>query len=160
MNYGLQEKVALVTGASGNLGRAVCVALAESGASVVLLCRSAASERQIGVFARQLSSEHRVRTVVMQGDVNDESSMSIAIHTAIDRLGSLDIVVNNAGVFTVGEQDLLCESDWDLVMGYECEGTLAHMPVVDSFFEAIKGDRGEYLQYQCLPSGLWRHRAL
>ena len=122
MDFQLQNKVALVTGASGNLGRAICRALAQSGAKVALLYGSSKSETMTSLFAGELAERYGVETMACHGDVCSEEVMSQAMDSVVTRFGSLSIVVNNAGIFTVGEQESLSEWDYDRVMDTNMKG--------------------------------------
>jgi len=95
MNQALQPlagRVAVVTGAGAGLGRAEALALASAGADVVL--------NDLEGRADEAAAEIRAlgrRAVVVAGDVGERSTADALIGAAVDELGSLDIVVNNAG---------------------------------------------------------------
>jgi 3-oxoacyl-[acyl-carrier protein] reductase len=122
MDFRLQDKVALVTGASGNLGRAIGLALAQSGASVALLYGSARSSQPTEEYAQELARLYQVKTMALHGDVRSEASMVAAVSEVVAKFGLLSILVNNAGVFTVGLQEALAEEDWDTVMDTNVKG--------------------------------------
>lgn len=88
-------KVALVTGATGGLGRAIATELAREGASIAIhyLRRRQEAEELAG----EIEALGR-RVSVVSGDVVDASQVSAMIRQVVDDLGGLDIVVNNAGV--------------------------------------------------------------
>lgn len=93
ISFSLEGKVALVTGASRGIGRAIAVALAESGADVALAARTVdaleETAKQIGVAGR--------RALVLPTDVTDSKQVEQSIAKTISELGGLEIVVNNAG---------------------------------------------------------------
>jgi 2-deoxy-D-gluconate 3-dehydrogenase len=89
----LAGKTALVTGASRGIGRAIAIAYAEAGADVAVLARDA--ERLAEVASAVESAGGRV--VVLLADVTQPDAVQLAVSSAIERLGHLDIVVNNAG---------------------------------------------------------------
>jgi len=91
--FDLQGKTALVTGASRGIGRAIAVAYAEAGADVAVLARD--SERLADVATAVEKAGGRV--VVLVADVTDRGAVALAVSSAIERLGHVDIVVNNAG---------------------------------------------------------------
>jgi len=91
----LRGKVALVTGASRNIGRAIALDLAAAGASVVVNALQAREEAAAVVAAIEQSGG---RALVAMGDVTNESSVQGLIEAAVQRFGRLDIVVNNAAV--------------------------------------------------------------
>lgn len=90
----LAGRVALVTGASGGIGRACAVDLALSGAAVALVSRDVEATR---TTAREVEAAGG-DSVVLECDVRDEDQIRSAIAGAVDAFGRLDIVVNNAGV--------------------------------------------------------------
>ena len=88
-------KVALVTGAAGNLGRAVGAAFHASGADVVL----------VDVDARALDDAYGTsgeRRLLLAADLIDEASIAAAVQAACEKLGKIDILCNIAGGFTSG----------------------------------------------------------
>lgn len=91
--FDLTGRTALVTGASRGIGRVVATALAAAGASVALVARNrdglADTARAVTVLGRE--------AVVIPADLTAPEAASGAVAAAIDRLGHLDIVVNNAG---------------------------------------------------------------
>jgi short-subunit dehydrogenase len=94
----LQDKRALVTGASGGIGRAIALELARAGVDQVLVARR--SERLASVAAEIARLGRRAETVV--GDVTDPAIRLQALEVARERLGGLDVLVNNAGVSAHG----------------------------------------------------------
>ncbi len=100
----LEGKLALVTGASRGIGRAVAVELARAGASVVVSYRTGVDE------AEALASEIGGRAV--QSDVSDPDSARALVEEA----GDLDILVNNAGVTKDGLLVRMSDEDWHTVL--------------------------------------------
>lgn len=93
----LQGKVVLVTGGGSGLGRAMCVRLATEGARVVVadLDRVAASDTAASIVAAGAEA------VAMQGDVSRREDVARLAADTVERFGSIDVLVNNAGI--VGE---------------------------------------------------------
>jgi len=108
----LQGQVALVTGASSGLGRASALALAQSGADVVLLARSADDLQQV---VAELTPTGR-RTLALPGDLAHEDDIVNAIARAIETFGHIDILVNAAGTDVPGPIVQLSTRDWDYVL--------------------------------------------
>jgi 3-oxoacyl-[acyl-carrier protein] reductase len=100
----LEGKLALVTGASRGIGRAVAVELARAGASVVVSYRTGVDE------AEALASEIGGRAV--QSDVSDPESARALVEEA----GDLDILVNNAGITKDGLLVRMSDEDWHTVL--------------------------------------------
>ena len=129
--FDLDGKTAFVTGASRGIGRAIAVALAQAGADVALVARTAEGLADV---ADDVSAAGR-KAVVIPADVTDQSGVSDAVETAIDQLGHVDIVVNNAGGsnFMVSFRDLRL-SGWDKLIKlnlssavYVCHAFAAHL---------------------------------
>ena len=91
----LEGKVALVTGGSRGIGRAVCVALAAEGAAVAVNYRS--GKEQAEEVAAEIEAAG-VRAVTVAGDVSDYGQAQTMVQETIDELGGLHILVNNAGI--------------------------------------------------------------
>ncbi|MED7926936.1 SDR family NAD(P)-dependent oxidoreductase [Nonomuraea sp. LP-02] len=111
--FDLNGKQALVTGASKGIGRAIALAYAAAGADVALVSRSADALAEV---AKEVEALGR-RAVVLPADLTDRDAAASMVAAAIDGLGHLDIVVNNAGGsnFMVEFKDLRL-SGWDKLM--------------------------------------------
>lgn len=90
----LQDRRALVTGASSGIGRAVALELARSGVDLVLLARR---RDRLADVAEQVARSGR-RAEIVVGDVTDAAARREALDAARDKFGGLDILVNNAGI--------------------------------------------------------------
>ncbi|HEY7650773.1 MAG TPA: SDR family NAD(P)-dependent oxidoreductase, partial [Methylomirabilota bacterium] len=93
----LAGRVAVVSGASRGLGRAMAVALAQAGADVALAARS---KPDLEETARQVQATGR-RALVMPTDVTSYAEVEVLMTRAREELGRLDVLVNNAGVARV-----------------------------------------------------------
>ncbi len=90
----LEGKVALVTGASQGLGRALALAYAKGGASLVLNSRSEGSIRPIAEEAENLGAE----VLALAADVSEGADVERMVGAAVERFGHVDVLVNNAGL--------------------------------------------------------------
>ncbi|HXZ69892.1 MAG TPA: SDR family NAD(P)-dependent oxidoreductase, partial [Streptosporangiaceae bacterium] len=91
--FDLTGKKAFVTGASRGIGQAIAAGLAQAGADVAVVARS---EDGLAGTAKQIADCGREAHVI-PADVTRQEAVEAAVATAIDRLGHIDIVVNNAG---------------------------------------------------------------
>jgi NAD(P)-dependent dehydrogenase (short-subunit alcohol dehydrogenase family) len=110
----LTGSVALVTGASRGLGRALALALAEAGADVMLTARSAAELQRTAGEAAALG----VQADLFPADLGRDAEIEALVAATVRRFGHLDVLVNNAGISgpTTPFVDLATE-DWDVVLG-------------------------------------------
>jgi 3-oxoacyl-[acyl-carrier protein] reductase len=109
----LNGKIALVTGASRGIGRAIAVALAEAGAEVVVNFRTRHNEAE-NVCA-QIESLGR-RCLAIQADVSKAGEVSRLVETVERELGPVAILVNNAGITRLQPLDEITEQDWDDIL--------------------------------------------
>lgn len=97
--FSLQERVALVTGATGHLGQEMVIALAMAGAHVIMNSRS---EQKLQLLAEQLSNMGREGTILPL-DITDRVAITKKVPQLLERFGKLDILVNNAYSGAAGE---------------------------------------------------------
>jgi NADP-dependent 3-hydroxy acid dehydrogenase YdfG len=97
MTKRLEGTVALVTGASSGIGEAASVVLAEEGAAVALVARR---RDRLEALAERIGASGRA--LVIEADVTDPAEAERAVTTAVNELGRLDTLVNNAGVMLLG----------------------------------------------------------
>ncbi len=92
----LENKVALVTGSDSGIGRAIAIAFAAEGARVVITYNS--DQEGAAETAEEVKKRSKESPLVIQLDVTDEQKVNEAIDRVTDELGTLDVLVNNAGV--------------------------------------------------------------
>lgn len=108
----LEDKVALVTGAAGNLGRAVCRSFAGQGAAVALVDRDATA---LETACRELPAGARCKA--FPGDLIDPRAVSNLVEATVAHFGRIDILANIAGGFTMGPPlHETPDKDWDFMM--------------------------------------------
>lgn len=110
MNDELTGKVALVSGASRGLGRAIAVALAREGADIVVNYHSRRDEAE---QVTQAVTQMGRKALAIQADVSIAADIRRLIDTANERLGPPSILVNNAGIARVQTIEEITERDWD-----------------------------------------------
>jgi 3-oxoacyl-[acyl-carrier protein] reductase len=115
----LQDKVAVVTGASRGIGRAIAIELARRGASVVINYNTSAEAAAQVVEAIEAEDG---RAVAVQADVGDFDQAAELINTAVDAFSRIDILVNNAGTTRDQLLMLMKEDDWDVVLRTNLKG--------------------------------------
>jgi len=105
-------RTAFVTGASRGIGRACAIALAESGARVVLAARDLGKLEEVAVEIRAMGREAHVVTI----DLASADSIKEAFAGASKTFGKIDILVNNAGVTRDNLALRMKKDDWDMVL--------------------------------------------
>jgi len=115
----LKDKVAVVTGSSRGIGRAIALKLASLGAKVVVNYRANAEAAQevIGAIKAQGGE-----AIAVQADVGNADDAKRLIKAALESYGRLDILVNNAGTTRDNLLVRMSEEDWDLVINTNLKG--------------------------------------
>lgn len=115
----LEGKIALVTGASRGIGRAVALELARQGANVVVnYAGSEAKANEVVEMIRSLGRE----AIAVQADVARAEEVERLVKTALDQFGRLDILVNNAGITRDNLLMRMKEEEWDAVINTNLKG--------------------------------------
>jgi 3-oxoacyl-[acyl-carrier protein] reductase len=115
----LEGRVALVTGASRGIGRAIAIELAKGGADVGLVARQRALLEEVATEIRCMGR----RSAVLVGDVTNMAHMRSIFEQMMDSLGKLDILANNAGVNLRQKIDRITEENWDQTVDTNLKGT-------------------------------------
>jgi 3-oxoacyl-[acyl-carrier protein] reductase len=110
----LDGKIALVTGAASGIGQGIAIAFAREGADVVVVDR--AEEERARETLTQIDALGR-RSLYLQADVSDESSVAAMAEGALAHFGRVDILVNNAGIFSEDLLEEMSVATWDRVIG-------------------------------------------
>ena len=118
MNKRLENKVAIVTGASTGIGRGTALALAKEGAKVIILARSERIydvKREIEKFSDEV--------LAMRCDVSIKDQVDVVVKEAMEKYGRIDILVSNAGVRGPRKRFLdLTEKEWDTTININLKG--------------------------------------
>ncbi len=122
MNIDLSGRVALVTGSTRGIGRAIAETLAECGASVAVVGRDQA---RADAAAEEIGRERGGRARGFACDVADPAQAAAAVEAVEKSLGSCDILVNNAGLTRDNLLIRLKDEDWDAVIDANLRGAFA-----------------------------------
>ncbi|HWB33592.1 MAG TPA: 3-oxoacyl-ACP reductase family protein [Acidobacteriaceae bacterium] len=109
----LHGKVSLVTGSSRGIGAGAALALADAGADVAVNFLSRADEAE--AVARKVREMGR-RCVSVQADVSCAEAVKRLVETVEEQLGSVDILINNAGAARAQPMEEITEGDWDEIV--------------------------------------------
>lgn len=107
------KRVALVTGASRGIGKAIAMRLAREGRHVVLLARS---EGPLAEVKALIEAEGKGSASVLAADISDPKAFAAAVEGVATAQGRLDILVNNAGITKDGLMLRMSDEDWDAVI--------------------------------------------
>jgi 3-oxoacyl-[acyl-carrier protein] reductase len=126
----LEGQIALVTGASRGMGRAIALRLSRAGAYIV-----------VNYHGNQAAAEESLGAIVAQGgqgelsrfDVSDENLLDTTVKNLVDRHKKIDILVNNAGVAIDNLLMRTKQVDWDQVIGTNLKGTVLCTKVVSRY---------------------------
>jgi len=114
----LNEKVAIVTGASRGIGREIALALAKNGAKVIVSARNAEA---LGNLVDEIKAQGGEATAVV-GDVAVEADANSLVDQAIATYGQVDVLVNNAGITMDGLLMRMKNEDWDAGLDTNLKG--------------------------------------
>ena len=123
----LLGKNVLVTGGTSGIGQATAVRFAEHGANVAINYltapdEAAGTEEQVHACLRKVR-QHGVRDVLVQGDVSSEEDVVRMVREAGERLGGLDILINNAGIQISRPSEQLAGDEFDQVLAVDLRGS-------------------------------------
>ena len=111
--YNLDGKATIITGASAGLGEQFAHAFAESGSDVVLAARRVSLLKKI---AKEVSKKYSITAIPVKTNVAIESDVIKMVQCAVDELGTVDVLVNNAGMYIVKPLLKQTLKDWHKVM--------------------------------------------
>jgi NAD(P)-dependent dehydrogenase (short-subunit alcohol dehydrogenase family) len=115
----LQGKTAIITGGAVNIGRATSLKLAEAGANIALIYHN--SHKDAAALARYFESSD-TDFLMVQADLSQEQEIISAVKNIAEHFGSVDVLVNNAGIFGLSLQEDLKSEDWDQVFDLNVRG--------------------------------------
>jgi 3-oxoacyl-[acyl-carrier protein] reductase len=150
----LEGKVAIITGGTRGIGRAIALDLAANGADIAL------NYRQSADLAQELAEEIRGmgrRALIVQADVSSFDDAQTMVQQVLEEFGRVDILINNAGMNWDGVVWKMTEEQWDRVINVDLKGTFNYTRAVTPIFReqgsgkivnitSINGLRGKFGQ--------------
>jgi glucose 1-dehydrogenase len=124
---GLKGKNALITGATSGIGQAIAIRLAQEGCNIAINYRKspeAAVDTEEMALQKACGNIENcgVKSLLLQGDVSQESDIVEMVNTVVKEFGSLDILVNNAGIQTESPSHEVTTADFDRVIAVNLRG--------------------------------------
>jgi len=116
----IQNKVALITGGSRGIGRAVSLRLASDGVKLAINYKS---DRKSADLVVGLVKEMGVEALSVQADVSDSSQVDVMVDQVVSEFGNVDILVNNAGIIHDSLLMRMSEDVWDEVLNTNLKGS-------------------------------------
>ncbi|WP_194774528.1 SDR family oxidoreductase [Pararhodonellum marinum] len=116
----LKNKVVIITGASSGIGKATAVKLAKEGASVVLCARSEDELNQL----KEKIEKNGGKALVVKTDVTKPADLEKAVSQTLDQFGSIDALINNAGLMPLSYIEKLKTDEWEKMVDVNIKGVL------------------------------------
>jgi 3-oxoacyl-[acyl-carrier protein] reductase len=133
----LKNKNALITGAGKGIGKAIALALAKEGVNIILVARTQEEIDSVAAKVRSL----RVKALAITADVADINSVNTAVEKALAEFGTIDILINNAGIAAFGKFLELEPTDWERIIQVNLMGTYyVTRAVLPNMIERQTGD--------------------
>lgn len=123
----LQNKVAVVTGASSGIGKAIAELFIKEGAKVVF--------SDVNAYPGKLTGSN---AVFLKADVSKDKDVKKLVNLAIKKFGGLDIMVNNAGIGLVGEISAMPDKVWDKVIAVNLSGVFYGLRAASAYMKSKK----------------------
>ncbi len=119
-SFSLAGQVAIVTGGRRGIGRAIALAFAEAGADVAV-CDWIVEGGELEAVAEEIRGLGQ-RSLFLQADVSQKGDVDNMVQKVVDKFGDIDILVNNAAVFTSAPILEMPESEWDELINVDLKG--------------------------------------
>jgi citronellol/citronellal dehydrogenase len=123
----LKDRIAIVTGASRGIGKAIAIALAQEGAQVVVAARTCRELQAISGTIEITAEEIRKlggKSFPMRTDVTNEISVALMVDKTLEEWGRIDILVNNAATNFPARFDEMPQKNWDRIIDVNLRGTV------------------------------------
>lgn len=134
----LKNKTAIITGAGKGIGRAIATALAKEGVQLGLMARTSSDLESL---KESLSKEYGVSVYTATADVSSRSEVEEAISKLRQELGSIDILINNAGIAGFGTVAEMDPEQWERIIQVNLMGTYyVSRAVLPAMMEQNSGD--------------------
>jgi NAD(P)-dependent dehydrogenase (short-subunit alcohol dehydrogenase family) len=152
--FSLKDKVALVTGGSKGIGRAIALAFAEAGSDVAV-CSRGSETTQLEDVVGEIQRLGR-RAMAIQADTSRKADVERMAENVINQFGAVDILVNNAGILIRGPLLEMSEDAWNRIMDVDLKGYFLCAQAVGKKMVGRKKGNYQYVNTVCIkapPSG-------
>ena len=138
MDFGLNGKVAIITGGSEGIGKAAASSMAQEGAKVVICART---KETLDSAAEEIRRDSGGTVLAVPADVIDPAQISNVVDRAIAEFGRLDIVVNNAGTSAGGNFETVDDAAWQHDMDLKFFAAIRFSRLAIPHMKAVGGGR-------------------
>ncbi len=118
--FDLSGQVAVVTGASTGLGVQMAKALANQGANIVCLARR---KEKVDANAAEIAAAYGVKTIGVKCDITDTEAIEVAVDEILEKMGRIDILINNAGTGAVAPAEDITDEQFMNEVNIDLAGT-------------------------------------
>ena len=151
----LKDKVVIITGAAGGLGKAFALAFANEGAKVAVCDKNIKGATET---AQEIGND----AIAIEVDVANEASTKAMAQVVVDKFGKIDVLVNNAAIYaTIQRKPFyeISEAEWDLVMNVNLKGVWMVSKAVFPFMKAANAGKIINISSATVMSGSpqWSH---
>ena len=122
----LKGKTVFITGGSRGIGKAIALKLASAGANIVIAAKSVEEDPRLGGTIYSAAAEVEalgVKALAVQVDIRDEAQIASAVQKAVDTLGGIDILINNASAIQLTDTASTPSKRFDLMHSINVRGT-------------------------------------
>ena len=139
----LMSKAAIVTGAAQGIGKAIAARLVKDGMRVAIVD---INQEAAVAAAEELAGQYGADTMAVQCDVSQEEQVNIAVQKVLERFGTVDVLVNNAGILSLKKPFVeYTKADWDKIFGINFMGDVFFCKTVIPTMKEKKAGRIIYI---------------
>jgi 2-deoxy-D-gluconate 3-dehydrogenase len=132
--------VALVTGATRGIGRAIAIELAKAGSKIIAVART---ETLLNELSEEIKQQSQASIITIVGDISNISGIPQIVEKGINHFGHIDILVNNAGITKVEPVEDVTEATWDAIMSVNLKAAFFFAQAVGKYM--IKQKHGKII---------------
>ena len=136
--FDLKNKVALITGGNGGVGKGIADALASAGSDIVIAARN---ETKTAEAVKDIKDKFGVRVLGVRMDISQEDSVIAGVKKAVTEFDHINILVNNAGVNRRKGAEEVTVDDWDYVLNTNLRGAFLCAKAVHPAMKAAGGGK-------------------
>jgi 2-deoxy-D-gluconate 3-dehydrogenase len=117
--FDLKDKVAIITGGNGGIGKGIAEGFAEAGSNIIIAARNRSKNEKA---VNEITGKFGVKALGIQADILEEDQIKVIVEKTLDEFGKLNILVNNAGINIRKLPQDLSANDWDQVLDVNLRG--------------------------------------